>query len=626
VALMGDGTNAARPMGRRDERLNAWLTVLLLAGIVVAGNMLAGARLGLRRDLSQDQLFTVGAATERILQNLEDRLQVRTYFTRDTDLGDVQLGRARLEAQLAEFRALARGRMEVVDLDPVTSTSARTEATRAGVRAIPQTRTRGTETIDEDVWLGLTLRYRGREQVIPYAQPWRFEVQFASAVHSLVRDRRVVVGFFGAPLAPPASNARAGTAAADDDEVARSWPTFRHVDTALRRTRDVRAVTGLEGGAAVPSDIDVLVVIASEWLHPRAVFELDRFVQRGGALVVAVDDPVFNWMTGVARLATPSSPLETELGRMLRTLGADVRPQHVWDLDPAWQTTHSAYRSSGRRISAEVTSPAVVTVRARGLSQALPPTRDLQQVTFWWAHPIVDAQHFPTPAGVRREDLAWTSPRGRLAGVLGSMPNEPRMVTDIDRALRSEQGGAYILATALTGKLPSAYADGSVPPARDLLGPPNATVEIQPDPLPADAVPGSVVVVGDADWLRDPVIGDKFRIDFSNAGGALFLENLVDWLTLDEDLIALRSRVPRDRPLVDFVAEALAAEGLADVDPYVTDHERRAREAAEDAALARARARRWWTILAPIAVALALIAVPGVAWNLYERRRSGGAA
>jgi ABC-type uncharacterized transport system involved in gliding motility auxiliary subunit len=627
VALMGGGAEAARPMKRRDERLNAWLTVLLLAGIVVAGNMLAGPRLRLRRDLSEDQLFTVGAATERILQNLEDRLQVRTYFTRDTELGDVQLGRARLEAQLADFRTLARGRMEVVDLDPVTSTSARTEARNAGVRPIPQSRTRGTETIDEDVWLGLTLRYRGREQVIPYAQPWRFEVQFASAVHSLVRDRRVVVGFFNAPHARPPREAPKTKAAALENEIAAAWPMFGNVANMLARTREVREVTGLAEGLPVANDIDVLVVVASEWLHRRAVFELDRFVQRGGALIVAVDDPVFNWRTGIARTATPRSPLETELGHMLRTIGARVLPQHVWDLDSTWQTKHYAYRSSLDVV--QVTSPAVVSVQADGLSQVLPPTRDLQRVTFWWAHPIVDAARFPAPPGVRREDLAWTSPRGRLAGVLGALPNEPSAMAVIDGSVRPDAGGSYILAAAFTGELPSAFPGGDVPPARDPWSDaPNATVVIPSEPLPADATPGTVVVVGDADWLRDPaVVGrEGILMEFSQAGGLLLLENLVDWLTLDEDLIALRSRVPRDRPLVDFVADAMAAEGLADADPMVTEFERRAREAAEDKALARARARRWWTILAPIAAALTLIAVPGIAWNLFERRRTGGAA
>jgi hypothetical protein len=85
------GVGVQRPLTRREERFNTWLTVCLLAGIVVAGNMLASERFRLRRDLSEDQLFTVAPATERILQGLEERLQVRTYFTRDTELGDVHI-------------------------------------------------------------------------------------------------------------------------------------------------------------------------------------------------------------------------------------------------------------------------------------------------------------------------------------------------------------------------------------------------------------------------------------------------------------------------------------------------------------------------------------------------------
>jgi hypothetical protein len=205
------------------------------------------------------------------------------------------------------------------------------------------------------------------------------------------------------------------------------------------------------------------------------------------------------------------------------------------------------------------------------------------------------------------------------------MPNEPRMVAEIDVSVRSDQGFTLVLAAAFTGDLPSAFKDGVVPPARDPFGGPNATAEIAPAPLPAGATPGTVVVVGDADWLRDPARDiDGLRMEFGEVHGVLFLENLVDWLTLEDDLIALRSRVPRDRPLVDFVAEALAERGVADADPIVTETERRARDTAQDEALAHARARRWWTILAPIAAALALIGLPGIAWNMFERRRSGG--
>ncbi len=622
-----------RPFTRREERFNTWLSVALLLGIVVLGNLLAADRLTLRRDLSEDQLFTLAPATQRILGGLTEPLQVRTYFTRDTELGDVQLARARVEAQLAELRALARGRLEVVDFDPVTSSSARTEALRSGVRPRTEVRVRATETVEEEIWLGVVLRQRGREQVIPYIAPWRFEVQFAAAVHALQRDRPVVVGLYGMPLTatvptqPEGQSGPAAEQAALAREVARGWPTFGAVAALLARTREVREVRGLEEGLPVAGDIDVVVAVASQPVHERAVFELDRFVQRGGALLLAVDDPVFNWRTGQARPAAPRSPLDGELGNLLGTLGIEVWPRHLWDLEPAAHTTHGAYRRGGAQSAALVTSPAVLSVRRAGLSQELPPTRDLDRVTFWWAHPLRDSQKRARPSGVRREDLAWTSPRARLAGVLGALPSERDDVVGVTRSVSADPGGRYVLAAAFTGALPSAFAGRPVPLARDPLSGPGATAEVPAAPLPADARPGTIVVVGDADWLRDPAQSERegLLMEFAQGGGALFLENLVDWLTLDEDLIGLRSRVPRDRPLVDFVAEARAAEGLVDADPFVTETERRARELAEDRATAAARRRRWRTLLAPIAAALTLVLAVGFGWNLYERRRAAGA-
>ncbi|MEZ6013664.1 MAG: Gldg family protein [Planctomycetota bacterium] len=628
---MGTAPRVARPLTRREARFNTWLSVALLAGVVVVGNLLAADRLNLRRDLSEDQLFSVSAATQRLLGGLEDRLQVRTYFTRDTELGDVQLGRARIDAQLQEFRALARGRMEIVDFDPALSTTARSEAQRAGVRPQRESRSRGTETIDEDVWLGLTLRYRGREQAVPFAQPWRFEVQFASALHALLRERRIVVGFFGAPFTAPAATGQAtGSATGSAGASAQAgWPTFGSVAQALSRSKDVRELTGLAEGLPVPSDVDVVIAVASDWVHPRAVFELDQFVQRGGRLIVAVDDPVFNWITGYPRAATPASPMASELGRFLRTIGADVRAQHVWDSE--WATTHRVLTrgSGGEPTAALVRSPAVITLQAAGLSQVLPPTRDLRQVTFWWAHPIVDAARFPAPSGVRREDLAWVSPGGRLAGVLGSVPSDGRVIADINGSVAGDPGAAYILASAFSGALPSAYVGRPTPGARDpLSAQPGGTVAVNAAPLPAGATPGSVVVVGDADWLRDAAAAQSVGVlmPFEQAGGALLLENLVDWLTLDEDLIELRSRVPRERPLVDFVKEARVTVGLLDrPDPYTTERERMQRDAQEDEALRLARLRRWWTLLAPIGAALTVVGLFGAFWNWRERHvRRGG--
>jgi ABC-type uncharacterized transport system involved in gliding motility auxiliary subunit len=64
--------------------------------------------------------------------------------------------------------------------------------------------------------------------------------------------------------------------------------------------------------------------------------------------------------------------------------------------------------------------------------------------------------------------------------------------------------------------------------------------------------PGRIVVVGDADFLRDDIV----RGDHAQAGGpvsgrsaAPFFAQMLDWLAEDKDLVALQSKVATDRSL-----------------------------------------------------------------------------
>jgi ABC-type uncharacterized transport system involved in gliding motility auxiliary subunit len=77
---------------------------------------------------------------------------------------------------------------------------------------------------------------------------------------------------------------------------------------------------------------------------------------------------------------------------------------------------------------------------------------------------------------------------------------------------------------------------------------------------PASASPGRIIVVGDATFLRDDVIGGDYKgIGGPVSGGAAmpFFGQMLDWLSDDRDLVDLQSRVPADRTLalVDTTAK-----------------------------------------------------------------------
>jgi hypothetical protein len=106
-----------------------------------------------------------------------------------------------------------------------------------------------------------------------------------------------------------------------------------------------------------------------------------------------------------------------------------------------------------------------------------------------------------------------------------------------------------------------AKTDGTKP---DEVGPPPPTpvadetpkAASEPEPLRQGTKPGRIVMVGDADFVRD----DFVRGDMRQAGGPwsnlgpLFFAQLLDWLAEDRDLIELQSRVPVDRTM-KFLAE-----------------------------------------------------------------------
>lgn len=601
---------------RGAARLNAALTAVLLLGVVVLGNDLARRHLALRRDLSQDRLYAISDATQRILGRLEDRLQVTTYFTGDVKSGQLALAKADVEGQLTELSAIAGPRMEVVSLDPSSSIQAARDAAALGILARTLDADRGMQIVRQQVFLGMLLRYRGREQVLGFVDPLSFEVQFASAVYALVRDRRVKLGWYGAH--------EAGSGQLD-----RFRASFGEARSRLDIRHDLEDVQDLEYGEPVPADVEILFVVRPTDEHPRVAFELDQFVQRGGKLVVALDQAEYNYVTLERVGAGAGRPLpETGLDALLRAWGAPPTPQHVWDLNG--KSEHFWLRYVGENPATgrtdwqrePVTTPIVVGVREQGLDAAHPITAGLRGAKLCWAQPI---EPVPVPGGVERTDLIRSSPNSYRTPITDrhvvSAPEiEAKTVIELGS---TKEPMAFTLAAVLSGRFPSPFAAGA-PAPRDPLRSTGATTDwaTTDEPVLSAAAETHVVVFGDADWLRDPNdprLGRLFPF-LDEPRNLHLLMNLVDWLTLDEELIALRRRVPRDRRLRDLEAEAREELGLTRAPPADTHYELEQRLRLEERARRRAARTRWRIMLVPPLASLLIVLGFGLAWNLVQRR------
>lgn len=569
---------SARIQSRRAWTFNAWATAALLVAVVVAANRLAKEHLRLRADLSEERLFTPPPVAHELLGSLEDVLQVKAFFTGHVRHGPVQLAKSRLLDQLSELEDAARGRMELVFADPNASSEVRAEAERYGIEPVPLRAVQGTSELTQEVFLGLLLRYRGREAVLPFVLPQSFSYGFLSELAGLLREEDLAVGFV------------AGAGAPEDVEA------FGEARRLLAGRYRVRALEGLADGEPVPADVRLVVAARPIDLHPRAAFALDQFVQRGGRLMILAERVRVDLSALEARLLT------TGLEPLLHAWGAPVDERLVFDQEANWLSIQGVGRTQ---------YPFWVNVGEDGMERGVPVTGRLAGADLFWTHAVGERP----VEGLERTPLVRSSARSWLVA-----PDEALHTGGGDLSARgvellaTEPGRPHDLAVALSGSFPTAFPAGA-PAPRDALAealwrtavgealaggrePSAREIVLTGEEVLTGRAGGAVVVVGDADWAA----GGKFF----TARNQLLFENLADWLMLEDELVALRATLPRDRRIADFLAEEKERRGL----PVLAGSGALATVGLDPALMAEAERaagrRRWTAMLAATAGSLAL--------------------
>jgi gliding-associated putative ABC transporter substrate-binding component GldG len=343
---------------------------------------------------------------------------------------------------------------------------------------------------------------------------------------------------------------------------------YAAVNQLLSKQYEVRT-QDLSDGSLVPEDVDTLVVAGpKQTLSERDLYALDQFLMRGGGLIYLLD-PV-EMQPGVMQ----ARPVLTGLDDMLAHYGVRPRAALVEDWQANEVVQFASQQAAGFRSVYVMQYPLWPKIVEGGFSATNPATAQLSSVVLPWAGPleVLDDR----PEGVQVDVLASTTEFASIQE--GYFRLEPRMLQEPPP---EEELQSQVLAVSLTGSFPSFFAGKPIPEPpvpEDGEPPPVAAVE---DTLETSQ-PTQMVVVGNADFLTDANV-QQFA---QNA--ALFL-NLVDWLTLGDELIGIRARQTA-QPMLRF--------DISETEKAVW--------------------RLFNIVLVPLLVALA-----GVVWRMLRRRRRG---
>lgn len=512
------------------------IAVVLFLAINIASNALFKS---MRVDLTENKLYTLSEGSKNILQNLQEPITLRFYFSQT--LTSLQPGLNNYATQvtelLHEYKRLAGNKLNLLIVDPEPFSEEEDRADSYGLQSIP--------VQGESLYFGLAgINSTDDAKVIPFFSPSRaefLEYDVTQLVYQLSSPKQKTLGLMSS-LPLQGSGIGAGNSWMVTERLQQSFTIFP-------LEMDVKTI---------PENIDMLMIVHPKNLSDTTLYAIDQFVLRGGHAMVFVDpyseteqlpsDPQ-------NPLASLQAPRNSDLKKLFEAWGVElVADRIVADLD----TAQKVQTKKGSRVTV-LSYPVWMSLNSKKFfNQEDIVTGQLDNVTFATAGVLKKKPE----TTMNIVPLIQTSERATEVET-----SKVSLFADPEEIARNFKAGTepLMLAARITGTAKTAFPEGQ---PKDVESTDEAAK--MPEPPPAEQIkesaePINVIVVADTD-----VLADKFwvqvqsiftqRIAIPYADNADFVSNAIDNLGGSNDLISLRSRSSAERPFTRVQALQQEAE------------------------------------------------------------------
>ncbi len=355
--------------------------------------------------------------------------------------------------------------------------------------------------------------------------------------------------------------------------------SWEQLSAYLAQEYEVRQIDLSTG--SVPTDVDVLVVVAPQGMTDQERFAVDQYLMRGGAIVAAAGNYRITSDPYGGGLAL--EPIQDGLQDMLASYGITVGQSLVMDPQNEPFPVQVARNVGGIQIQ-EIQAldyPFFVDVRADGMAANDPLVANLSAVTLNWVSPVSLDQAKNADREVtilfKSTELSWTQTDTNIQPDFQTYPQTGFAV--------GETRQSSPLAVSVQGSFESYFKDKLSPLIEGGAGEGEASADVGAGTIEASPQTARLVVFGSAAFLDDIV----FQISANLSGDRYIntltlMQNAVSWSTEDLDLLDIRARGTSVRVL-NPMDEAVQV--------------------------------RWEVI--NYAVALAALLVIAIVWNVYQK-------
>jgi ABC-type uncharacterized transport system involved in gliding motility auxiliary subunit len=521
-------------MSATSRKTYGYATLILVAlafvVAVVATNVWVR---GVRIDLTENDLYTLGEGTQAVLDGIEEPINLYLFFSDEATeaLPSLRAYFVRVREMLEEFAANSDGKLVLNVVDPLPFSEDEDRAEQFGLQAA------NVGPAGEAVYFGLAgSNSVGATDTIPFFQPDPrkeafLEYDLARLVYNLATTDKAVVGLLTA--APIGGGFNPQT-----QQPSQPWVI---VDQA-KQLLEVRTLP--TSVLSIDNDVDVLWIVHPQMLDDGTLYAIDQFVMRGGRALIFVD-PVAEILAGAdpTGLGLGGSASTSTLDRLFSAWGVNFNTMSV--------VTDNRYGLSiGGRFQ-PVRHIGLIGLDGEAMSQDDPITSGLSSVN------LGVAGYFELAEGAT----------AKLTPLLTSSVESEAMPADRFQFLPdpaellngfTPSGKQYTLAARLEGPLKSAFPDGAPARPESPDSQPAIDTALSAAHL-ASTDNANLVLVGDVDILSDRLwvqaqnfLGQRLVTAFANNGD--FVINALDNLSGSAALIGLRSRATYTRPFTTVEA------------------------------------------------------------------------
>lgn len=495
---------------------NTLVFILVVFGIVAAINFLSSRRF-LRADLTDDKRYTISASTKDVIKRLDDVVTINAYFSREPER--VKQIRRDVRDVLDEYRAFSN-KLQIDFIDPGEDEAEKNKLRFMGIPEVQMNVIEKDKAQVANVYMGLAVIYEDKKEILPVVQnTFALEYNLTSAILKVTRSEVKTVGFLS------------GHDELDIDDTQR----FGDMRRELSKQYNVRKVT-VNQGREIDKDVATLVVAGpKQEITDSEKYEIDQFIMRGGRAIFLVD--AIQIPEGTLQAQT----LTTGLNDLLEHYGVKLGNNLVLDDASPGQLTYTqgyfTVRSDYpyfvrvlnqyRNLSGEV---------ARGLSDESIVTSQLESLTLNWASSLEllkkEDNAIEAIALAKTTDRSWTvqSPYDLAPNAQLKPPSSVRK--------------SHTVAASLSGVFKSFYADKEIPSNETA-----SSDELEGEVQAESAISEDRTTKTESNTTQIVVVGNSAFLQFSGGDALNFLFNTIDWLTLGDDLIHIRSHSVTERPL-----------------------------------------------------------------------------